>query len=144
MSWIKERIEEIRNIKSGKKELREYALTVGIIYLIILTVAVLWKHKEIGPHFFLAGVIFIVLGLLFPHVYKPFHKIWMCFGIIVGFFVSRFVLLILFYFVLTPMSLIARLLGKDILDQRIDKSKDSYWHERKEVLKNRESYENQY
>ena len=143
MSWIKERIKEIRNIKSGKKELREYALTVGVIYLIILTVAVFFKHINVSPNLFIAGVAFIVLGLSFPVLYKPFHKIWMAFGIIMGFFVSRLVLTILFYFVLTPMGLIARLLGKDVLNQKIDKNLTSYWHDRGPV-KTKASYENQY
>lgn len=144
MSWIKERIEEIKNVKSGKRELREYTLTVGIIYLIILAAAVFWKHKEITPNFFLGGIIFIILGLAFPLVYKPFQKIWMSSGIILGFFVSRLILLTLFYFVLTPIGFIARLFGQDVLDQRMDKSKNSYWHEKKEVFKSKESYENQY
>ena len=61
-----------------------------------------------------------------------------------GFFVSRVILFVLFYVVLTPMGLIARLLGKDILDQKIDKSKKSYWQDREGAAKTKESYENQY
>jgi len=143
MSWIKERIKEIKNIKSGKKELREYTLTVGIIYLIILTVAVLWKHIDVSPNLFLGGAAFIVLGLSFPVLYKPFHKIWMSSGIILGFFVSRLVLTILFYFVMAPMGLIARLLRKDLLSQKIDKNVTSYWRDRGPV-ETKASYENQY
>jgi len=143
MSWIKERIKEIKNIKSGKKELREYALTVGIIYLIILTVAVLFKHINVNPNLFIAGIAFIVLGLSFPVLYKPLHKIWMAFGIIMGFFVSRLILTILFYFVLTPTGLLMRLLGKDVLHQKIDKKSTSYWHDT-EPVKTKVSYENQY
>ena len=136
-------LEEIRNIKSAKKDLREFGLTIGII-LVILGGVSLWRGKPFYPYFLGVGGLFIVLGLTLPHILKPLQKIWMSFSIIIGFFVSRLILSILFYAVLTPMGLIMRLLGKDILDQRIDKTRRSYWHERDTGVKDKKSYENQY
>ncbi|UCD55047.1 MAG: hypothetical protein JSV93_05925 [Candidatus Omnitrophota bacterium] len=136
-------LEEIRNIKSTKKELREFGLTIGII-LVILGGVSLWRDKGFYPYFLGIGGLFIVSGLTLPHILKPLQKVWMSFSIIVGFFSSRLILSILFYIVLTPIGLITRLLGKDILGQRIDKTRRSYWHEREAGTKNRESYEKQY
>ena len=136
--------EEISQIKSGKKELREFGLTIGII-LVILGVVALWRSK--GPEtlsFLSLGALFITLGFALPDLLKPLQKVWMSLAIVLGFFVSRIILTILFYLILTPMSLIARLLKKDVLDQKVDTTRSSYWLDREEATKNKESYENQY
>jgi len=135
--------EEIKDIKSGKKQLREFGLTIGIILAILGAIA-LWRGKPIYLRLLVAAGIFIGFGLGFPKPLKLIHKIWMSFSIIIGFFVSRLILSVLFYAVLTPIGLIMRIFGKDILDQRIDKNKHSYWQEVKDGIKSRESYENQY
>ena len=135
--------EEIKDIKSGKKQLREFGLTIGIILAILGAIA-LWRDKPIAIPLLVTAGAFIGFGLGFPKPLKPIHKIWMSFSIIIGFFVSRLILSVLFYAVLTPIGLIMRIFGKDILDQRIDKNKHSYWQEVKDGIKSRESYENQY
>ncbi|MCK4463958.1 MAG: hypothetical protein KAU58_06570 [Candidatus Omnitrophica bacterium] len=135
--------EEIRDIKSGKNQLREFGLTIGIILGILGAIA-LWRGKPICLHLLVAAGIFIGFGLGFPKVLKPIHKIWMSFSIIIGFFVSRLILSALFYAVLTPIGLVMRIFGKDILDQRIDKNKHSYWQDVEVGIKSRKSYENQY
>ena len=135
--------EEIKDIKSTRKELREFGLTIGVI-LVILGAVILWRGKPTYPYFLGVGTVFIILGLALPGVLKPLQKVWMSFAVIMGFFVSRIILTILFFVVLTPMSIIVRLLGKDILDQRIDKNRKTYWQERSVKTKDKASYENQY
>ena len=134
--------EEIRNIKSGKKQLREFGLTIGII-LVILGGVALWREKAVYPYFFTIGTLFMIIGLLLQQVLKPLQKIWMGFSIIIGFFVSRLILTALFFVVITPIGVMARIFGKDLLDQRINKGEGSYWQERTDT-KSKESYENQY
>ena len=135
--------EEIKDIKSTRKELREFGLTIGIILVILGSVA-LWRGKEIYPYLLGIGALFIILGFTLSQVLKPLQKTWMSFSIIIGFFVSRIILFILFFAVLTPIGLITRLLGKDILDQGIDRTRQSYWHDRTSEIENKKSYENQY
>ncbi|MBL7157983.1 MAG: hypothetical protein ISS91_00520 [Candidatus Omnitrophica bacterium] len=136
-------LDEILTIKSEKKHLREFGLTIGIILCFLGGIG-LWRGKEIYPYFFTVGGIFIVTGVFIPFILKPLQKAWMGFSIILGFFVSRIIMTILFYFVLTPIGIIMRLLGKDLLDQKIDKNKVSYWHQRDAKQKDAKSYENQY
>ena len=136
-------LDEILAIKSSKKELREFGLTIGII-LCLLGGIVLWRGKPAYPYLFLIGGIFIIAGIVIPFILKPLQKAWMTFSIILGFFMSRVILTVLFYLVLTPIGLLMRLLGKDILDQKIDKNKTSYWHARDVKPKETKSYENQY
>lgn len=136
-------IEDIKNIKSTKKELREFGLTIGIILVILGSIA-LWRNKDIYPYFLGIGTTFIVLGLTFYKILLPFQKIWMGLGLVIGFFVNRIILSILYYLVITPIGLVMRLLKKDIIDQKINKNVNSYWHEKDNKLKDKASYENQY
>lgn len=137
-------LEELKNIKSGKKELGDFGLTVGMI-LILLGGLVMWRGKrELSPYLLATGVLLVFLGLALPGILKPLQKIWMGFSVVIGFFVSRIILFILFYAVLSPIGLIARLLGKDILDQKIDRSRPTYWRDRPVGTETKESYENQY
>ena len=135
--------EEIVGIKSGKKELREFGLTIGI-FLSLLGGIALWRGKAIYPYFLISGAFFILSGIFLSFILKPLQKAWMAFSIILGFFMSRVILTVLFYLVLTPIGILTKLLGKDILNQKIDKNKASYWHARDEKLKDVKSYENQY
>ena len=135
--------EEIKDIKSEKKELREFGLTIGIILVILGSVA-FWRGKAIFPYFLGVGVTFITLGIFSPGALKRLQKIWMGFSIILGFFMSRIILTALFYVGVTPIGIIMRIFGKDMLDEKIDKKRSSYWHDRSAEVKDKKSYENQY
>lgn len=136
-------IEDIRAIKSTKKELREFGLTIGGI-LVILGALALWRGKCAYPYLLGAGLLLIVPALILPGVLKPLQKTWMAFGIFLGFFTSRIVLAVLFYLCMTPISFILKISGKDILGEHIDKKKRSYWIECDTAKKDKQSYENQY
>ena len=144
---IKDAVRNIKSLKSDKKELRKFGIEIGV-FLIILYFVVLILFKTSKTNIVYTAIIFISLGCFLPIILKPFYKIWMPFaimlGTVIGAIVSPIVLLLLFYFVLTPIGLIMKLFGKDILDQKIDKVCKTYWHDRRNVTKTKESYENQY
>jgi hypothetical protein len=122
-------IEEIRNIRSTKKDLRNFGLSVGIVLLFIGGLLLYYK-KDAYPYLVILGVFLISSGLIVPSILTPFHKVWMTFATIMGWIMTRVILGIMFYAVFTPIGLIARLFGKRFLDVKIDKSKESYWHYR--------------
>jgi hypothetical protein len=136
-------LEEIKKIKSDKKSLREFGLTVGGI-LVILGLIALWRHKGSWPYLLVPGAALVILGLTVPAALLPFQKAWMAFAVVIGYFMSRVILVLLFYAVITPIGVIARLFGKDMLDERIDKSRPSYWKVRNVSSKDKKSYENQF
>lgn len=135
--------DELRGIKSDKKNLREFGLTMGMVFLALGGFAA-WRSGPAWPYLLTAGAAFAALAFIIPAVLKPLQKLWMGLGIVLGFFVSRIILSVLFYGVMTPIGIVMKLLGKDILDERIDKTAVSYWHTRDTAVKPKESYENQY
>lgn len=136
-------LEEIRTIKSGDAELREFGVTMAAILVVIGDVA-LWRGRPFALYLIAVGIILGAAGMLAPRALKPLQKAWMALGLVLGFFVSRVIMAVLFYVVITPIGLIMKLLGKDVLDERIDKGRASYWHEIPPGPKPKTSYENQY
>lgn len=136
-------IEEIKNIKSSKKELREFALTVGSVLAIFGALA-WWRHKGFYPFFIGGGLGLIAAGFLIPSVLKPIQKLWMGLALVMGAVMSRVILSILFYLVLTPLGLAARLAGKQFLDLKFKEAKTSYWIERPRLKKVPADYEKQF
>ena len=136
-------IEEIKSIKSGRKELRNFGFTIGIA-LGLLGGLFLWRGKPYYPYCFIIAAVFLLLGFALPTVLKPFQKLWMTISILMGWLMTRVILIILFYGILTPVGLIARFCGKDFLDKKVNKNAKSYWIPRTTAECDKKSYENQF
>ncbi|MCL5268739.1 MAG: SxtJ family membrane protein [Bacteroidetes bacterium] len=136
-------IEEIRQIKESKKDLKKFGLTIGVV---LLAIAVFLLIKGSGSAIFwgAAGLLLVVLSFAMPGVLKPLNKIWMTLAIVLGWVMTRVILVILFYVALTPTALVARLFNKDFLNRKIDKSAKSYWQKREKKEFDAQSYERQF
>ena len=136
-------IEEIRNIKSGKKELRNFGFTTGIVLLLIAGV-LFYKNNNLFISFaYIAGV-FIVLGFLFPQLLKPIYFIWMIFAVVIGWIMTRLILSILFFVIISIIRLIAGIFGKSFLELNISKDSKSYWNHRFSDVEMSQDYEKQF
>lgn len=124
-------LEELKNIKSGKKEVKEFALVIAIA-LIVFAIIAFFKRGVLRFDYLIAAVVFFVLRLveIGITILRPMQKIWMCIAHVMGFIMSRIILGFVFYFVLTPIGLLGRMFGKEFLDQKINKSKQTYWLDR--------------
>jgi hypothetical protein len=122
-------LQEIKNIKSGKKELRQFGLSVGAV-LLIIAAWLLWKQRPAFIYFAALGSFLIGSGVLLPIVLKPLFRVWMTFGVVMSFVMTRVILSILYFGVFTPTALVLKLFRKDLLEERWDKAADSYWAKR--------------
>ena len=126
-NWIDNAmIEEIKNIKQTKRDFRNFGLTMGIV-LGVIGAVLFFKSSSLYPWFWAIGGLFIFLGLLLPSLLKPLYWPWMIFAVILGWFMTRLILAMLFYLVITPIGLITRLLGKLSIEIRWKQQTDSYW-----------------
>jgi len=136
-------VHDIRNIKSSKRELRKFGLTVGIA-LGIFGGLFLWRGRGYYDILFYIAGAFILLGLVFPIVLKPIQKVWMTLAVILGWVMTRVILCILFYVVVTPIGLISRLFGKAFLDLKFDENAQTYWVPKKSSGTDKSGYEKQF
>ena len=122
-------LEEIKGIKSTIPEVRKFGFTIGAVLLVIGGL-LLWKEKPSFWYFGAAALTFAALGLIAPIILKPVFRAWMTFAVVMGFVMTRVILGVMFYGIFTPVSLLLRLLRKDLLQQQIDQTATSYWIKR--------------
>jgi multisubunit Na+/H+ antiporter MnhG subunit len=69
---------------------------------------------------------------------------WMTMAFALGFVMSHVILTLFFFLIVTPISLFARLVGKDFLNRKLDPTATTYWIPRAAKPNAPESYERQY
>jgi hypothetical protein len=136
-------IEEIKNIKGDKSDWRKFGITMGII-LALMGFYLLWKKKNYSEYVFLLTAAFFISGLVIPSALKYVYKVWMAISVIMGFIMTRVIMVIIFYMIVTPVSFVASIIGKNFLDMKIDKTAKSYWMVREKVQKEKSDYERQF
>ena len=122
-------IEEIKNIKSEKSDIRKFGITIGVILLIIAGF-LFWKEKESFQILLTFGVTLCILGIVIPFILKPIYWVWMIFATILGWIMTRVILSLLFYIIFTPIGLILRLFGKQFLELKWNRTNCTYWNYR--------------
>ena len=122
--------QEIRELKTGIRELRNFGLLVGAV-LVALGLLFLLRGKARYPYFLAPGMLLLALGAVFPKGLRYAYVAWMCLAIVLGFIVSTAILTLFFILVITPIGLAARLLGKDFLRLKLDRRETTYWITRK-------------
>ena len=115
--------------------MKEYNLpsnkSFGIVFfLLFLILAVFFYVKSSSAIliliFLLFSVFFLISGLLQSKILTPLNKIWFKFGILLGKIISPIIMGIIFFFVVTPISFLMKLLKKDILNLKFNNN-NSYW-----------------
>ena len=136
-------LEEIKNIKSEKSDLRKFGITIGV-FLMVISGLLFWRGKDSFEILLVSGLVLCVLGLTIPFILKPINWIWMVIAIILGWIMTRVILSLLFFIVITPIGLFSRLSRDGFLDLKWDKSKSTYWNHRNTEQRNNEGYEKQF
>lgn len=123
---------EFREIDTSRRALRSFGTLVGSVLLGLGFIAA-WKHDWSTTAVFLwligIGCVLVVTGLTVPTVLKPVYRMWMGLAVVLGFMMTRIILTIVFYFVITPTGLLLRLFGKDPL-RRAWMPDATYWLEK--------------
>ena len=124
-------IDEFKNINSSTNELKKFALTIGVI-LFIISGVMFYYSGELRFHFAVTAILLIITGYVFPKMLLPFQKIWMGLAFVLGFIMSRAILILLFYLVISPIRIIALMVKKDFIDLSFDRKEQSYWNYREQ------------
>lgn len=127
------------NWKPSQKELKNFGWVI-LVGFGIIGALLFFKHKHNAAYGVWGGSVFVfLLSHILPVAAKPFYWIWMGFGFVMGSIMSRVVMSIIFYIVLTPVAVILKIAGKDSL--QIKKPiKSSYWIDHPKI-EGKEPYE---
>ncbi len=105
---------------------------VFFLFFLIVSIFPLLKDENIRIWSLIIALTFLILGLLNSKILTPLNKIWFKFGILLGSFVSPIVMGVIFFTIVTPTSLIMKVLGKNLLNLKKD-NKKTYWIERSKI-----------
>ena len=113
----------MKNIKTSSNK------SFGIVFFIVFIIISLYplvNQEDIRIWSLFIAFIFLILALLNSKILAPMNKIWTRFGLFLGNFISPIVMGIIFFFVVTPIGLLMRIFGKDILNLKKNKF-STYW-----------------
>ena len=105
----------------------------GLVFFVVFLIVALWplKHGEDIRLWSLGlSIIFFILGILNSKLLTPLNKLWFKFGIFLGVIVSPIIMGVVYFLVVTPIGMLMRFLGKDLLNTRKVKNTPTYWIKR--------------
>ena len=109
----------------------------GLLFFVVFLIIGLWPLKNgesLNFYFIIASVVFLILGLVNSKLLSPLNKSWIKLGEILGIIIAPIVMALVYFVILTPISIIVRVFGKDLLGLKFLKEKDTYWIKRKKNL----------
>ncbi len=111
-----------------EKELKNFGLIWSTIFLIIASMPLL-KGLEIRFWALYVSIIFVATAFFYPKIYHKirFYQTWIRFGNFIGKINSKIIISILFYGLFVPTGLVLKILRKDLLLKKLDKSLTSYF-----------------
>ena len=95
----------------------------GLLFFIVFLILGLWplnSGENLNFYFLAISMIFLILGLINSKLLSPFNKFWIKLGVILGNIIAPIVMALVYFVILTPVSLIVRLFGKDLLALRCE------------------------
>ncbi len=114
------------NIKISSN--RSFGIVFFIVFLLIALYPLINKG-EFRLWSLIISFIFFILGISNSKILTPLNKLWFKFGIFLGKIVSPIIMGIIFFFVVTPIGVLMRIFGKDVLNLKYNNDK-SYWIEK--------------
>ncbi|SRR5258706_8006770 len=121
------------NKNPSHKELRQFGWTL-IIGFGILGTLFFWRGKLDGAYgLWGIGGSLGILSLFVPFAAKSLYRLWMGWAFIMGTVVTRVILALLFFVVITPVALLFRLFGRDALRLKKDPTASSYWTDHRKM-----------
>ena len=125
--------ESVSHIPTEQSTPKSFGIVLSIVFLIIalyplINTGVL-RTWALG-----VSIIFLSLAYIAPKILSIPNKLWFRFGLLIGSIISPIVLTVIYFLTVMPTGLIMRVLGKDLLKQKLDKDAKSYWIERKDPV----------
>lgn len=122
-------LEEIKNLEITEKILRKFGVLLSI-FLAIFSVVSYWRAGQ--AYHFLLPIAIVMLGIVvfFPKLLKLIYWPWMAVALCIGWLMTRLILILLFYLMFLPIAVATKFFRMDLLDEKIEPQKKSYWQNR--------------
>ena len=122
-----------KHVSTEQSSEKSFGVVFSIVFLIVALYPLI-NSEGLRVSALVVSIIFVFLAFIAPKVLVFPNKLWFKFGLLLGSIVAPIVMAFVYFFTVLPTGLIMRLLGKDLLKQKLDKNAKSYWIERKEPM----------
>ena len=105
----------------------------GLLFFIVFLLIGLWPLiKGDSPRilFFPIALVFLILGLMNAKILSPLNRLWIKFGDLLGKIIAPVVMAFIYFIILTPLSFLIRITGKDLLKVKYSNKENTYWIKR--------------
>ena len=138
-NWLKQ---EYEKIDRSPLSLQRFGLSIGAI-LLLLGLLLIARDRVTGPPVVIAAAILVGLAQFAPDALRFLHRAWIQFSLLLGWIMTRLLLTVLYFLVATPIGLLQRAFGKQLLDVSFRGAEKSFWRPRESEI-NPETYERQF
>ena len=128
------------HISTARSSEKSFGIVFSIVFLIVALYPLI-NSESLRIWALVVSIIFFLLAFLAPKILVLPNKLWFKFGLLLGSIFAPIVMAFVYFVTVLPTGLIMRLLGKDLLKQKLDKNAKSYWVKRSEPMG---SMKNQY
>ena len=114
---------------------RKDNITFGILFFILFLIIGLYPLKSEGLiriWSVVLSLVLLIITIIRPNLFTFINKLWIQFGILLGKIISPIVMGLVFFFVVTPIGILVRVLKKDVMG--LKKGVTSYWITRKDKV----------
>ena len=122
-----------RHVSTEQSSEKSFGVVFSIVFLIVALYPLI-TSESLRIWALVVSIIFFLLAFLAPKILVLPNKLWFKFGLLVGSIVAPIVMTLIYFVTVLPTGLIMRLLGKDLLKQKLDKNAKSYWVKRSEPM----------
>ncbi len=125
----------IKEIKIGRRILRQFALVMAVMLGLVVPFVIIWFNDWVlvRPAWVISaiGAAFLCAGFVAPMRLKPVYIGWMLIALVLGMVVTRIIITIVFYLMITPIGWVRRTVAtRDPMGLKPDPVKESYWIDR--------------
>ena len=122
-----------RHVSTEQSSAKSFGVVFSIVFLIVALYPLI-NSEGLRIWALVVSIIFFLLAFLAPKILVLPNKLWFKFGLLIGSIVAPIVMAFVYFVTVLPTGLIMRLLGKDLLKQKLDKNAKSYWVKRSEPM----------
>jgi hypothetical protein len=124
-------VQELRQAyELERSDAQRFGLGLALLFSVLTAAAFFRGRPELVQAYYPAAIILVALALLFPLPLWPLQRLAAAIIKLIAWLNTKVTLALTFYLLFTPIALFLRIIGKDMLDRKIDKQKDSYWIQR--------------
>jgi len=110
-------------------------ITFGILFFVFFLIIGLYPLISSGTiriWSITVSLVFLIITIIKPNLFTSLNKLWIKFGILIGKIISPIVMGLIFFFVVTPIGILMKILKKDVMG--LKRGASSYWITREDKV----------